>query len=152
KQFLHTFCNAPEFKQAVFTFPFQQSDPLHYLNGLDAQNEFLFFNEKTSHQKTIAAGGSLKEITAAGPNRFAVIQRKIEALKSETLHLNATANAQNGFHILGGFSFFDHIETGGWRNFKSASFTLPKRAIIKNGATSLSVSVEKYPNCSPEEI
>src|SRR5699024_5346416 len=56
------------------------------------------------------------------------------------------------FHILGGFSFFDHIETGGWRNFKSASFTLPKRAIIKNGATSLSVSVEKYPNCSPEEI
>src|SRR5699024_7263144 len=101
KQFLHTFCNAPEFKQAVFTFPFQQSDPLHYLNGLDAQNEFLFFNEKTSHQKTIAAGGSLKEITAAGPNRFAVIQRKIEALKSETLHLNATANAQNGFHILG---------------------------------------------------
>src|SRR5699024_1305143 len=134
RQFLREVYKKTEIKQAVVTFPFAKSDPLDYLNSLDPQNEFLFFNEKTAIQKTMAAGGCAAEVTASGPNRFSIIQQKIDRLKKQTIHFNAL-NANTGFYILGGFSFFDEIELTGWDGFKAASFTLPKRAIVKNGQT-----------------
>ncbi len=128
--------------QAVFTFPIVCDDPLPYLTLLDPLKEFLFYNEKPDQQKAIAAGGSLTEITASGSGRFLNIHQAVEQVKNETLHFNSTSH-DSGFHFLGGFSFFDEIKTDGWENFKSASFTLPKRLIIKDkNLSTLSIGID----------
>lgn len=151
-QFLEKLCTKSEISYVVFTFHLPAGDPLLFVNRLDPHNEFLFFNEKADRQKTIAAGGCLVEITAAGKDRFLTVHQKIETLKKETLHFNAADNNDTGFNILGGFSFFDEIESSGWKGFKSASFTLPKQTIVKNGKTTISISVKNKVGCLPQEV
>ncbi len=151
-QFLERLCNQKHIKQAVFTFPFSCGNLLHFLTKLDPQNEFLFYREKPEQSQSTAAGGSLVEIKASGSDRFLAVQQQIQNVKNETLHFN-TSGAGTGIRFLGGFSFFNEIESAEWNHFNSASFTLAKLLIFKNKSRSaLSVAVRLNDKSSPESI
>lgn len=149
--FLEKLCSSDGANFAVFSLPFECSDLLPYLGTLDPNRELLFYFETPRQNQTIAAGGSLAKITAEGPDRFTAIEQQIQNYRTEILHFNQTSGY--GYSFLGGFSFFDQIEAAEWQGFQPASFTLPKRMLVKDADhTTVSISVRLQPNRTPEKI
>lgn len=151
-QFLKKCTSQNHIQYAVFTFPFLCNDPLPFLKMLDSQNEFKFYYEKPNQQKAMAAGGAVADITASGSDRFIKVDEAIKSVKNETLHFNG-ASTDSGIHFLGGFSFFDEVEAEGWHGFKTASFILPKRLIVKKeGRSTLSIGMNLKENSGRLQI
>jgi len=142
-QFLETACQQNGVKQVVVSFPFTATDSLQWMASHQNKCSFNFYCEKPSKTHAIAALGKNIACNAAGEDRFQKMTQAVERVKSETLHFNAGAlEPDNGYHFVGGFSFWDNLDSKNWTHFEPASLILPEYALIQKGnRSSLSVAV-----------
>ena len=97
------------------------------------KDEFEYYWEKPVDDFAMAACGELERITTDGESRFRVSSTKGKELLSRVHHFTTVAHTNAVVHLFGGFSFFDQSSSKTWNAFESASFTLPKWMIIKEG-------------------
>lgn len=119
------------------SLPIEKIDPLACLELLDEADSYQYFWEKPSEDFAIAAGKSIRKLTASGEDRFQEINKQIAAIKEVALEYSHIKHSHSGIHFLGGFSFFDDIAEGNWQSFGSASFVVPEWQIIKEGQLTL---------------
>jgi menaquinone-specific isochorismate synthase len=140
-------------KYAIFSFTLEAIDPLAYLEMCWNKSNFQYYWEKPTEEFAIAGGKKLVSISATGPNRFRKINTQFEAIRQSTAEYSVLSYPYSGMMLLGGFSFFDHIEGELWNAYKPASFTVPKWMIIKDGKFTLAtigVKLESFD--SPAEL
>lgn len=124
-------------RYATFSFPIQSIDPLAYLEMCWKKDSFQYYWEKPTEEFAIAAGDEITSVTAAGSDRFDVINNKINEIRQDSAEFSSFSHPYSGLFLFGGFSFFDQNSDELWDDFPPASFTLPKWMIIKDGKFTL---------------
>ncbi|MEL7834899.1 isochorismate synthase [Fodinibius sp. Rm-B-1B1-1] len=122
---------------ASISFPIDTIDPLAFLEICWKDDAFQYYWEKPNDEFAIAASGALTTITANGPNRFEEVNHQFQAIRNKTAEYSEIEHPNSGFYLLGGFSFFDKLNSPNWDSFAPATFTLPEWIIIKDGKFSL---------------
>ncbi len=143
--------STPEY--ATFSFTLDSIDPLAYLEMCWNEHSFQYYWEKPVDEFAIAAGEELLTITATGSSRFEEINSQFEQIRQSVAEFSEVPHPYTGMLFLGGFSFFDKINSKRWDSFAPASFTVPKWMIIKDGkfsAVTLTVELESFQ--SPETL
>lgn len=120
-----------------FTFAVPHIDPLALLEVLDDRSSYQYYWEKPEDEFALAAGESLHEIKGEGKQRFRQVKNKISVITDRALEYANLSHYHTGLHYLGGFSFFDENIGKKWSEFGTASFTIPKWQIIKEGRLTL---------------
>jgi menaquinone-specific isochorismate synthase len=141
-------------RQLIVSFPVACPDPLPWTSALKKQHTFCYYWEKPSASTTIAALGRVRHLTAHGPDRFNAIQQSIEETQNATAHLNLGMHSiDSGSLFVGGFSFFDDLQTSGWQGYDAASFTMPECTLRKvKGHTIASVALTLDAYTSPGRL
>ena len=98
---------------------------------------FQYYWEKPVDQFSMAASGEIERIVTTGENRFRVSSQKGKEILSRVHHLSGINHRNAVVHLFGGFSFFDSEPESEWEAFKSASFTLPRWMIIREGNSTI---------------
>lgn len=137
RAFISELYQDPVYQYASISLPLQAIDPLACLEMTWKEQHFHYYWENPSEDFAIAAGQELLEVTASGENRFRDIRQQIEAVRSSAAEYSLLEHSYDGMLFLGGFSFFDEAGDNVWSSFPSASFTVPKWAIIKEGKYNL---------------
>lgn len=139
---------------ALLSFPVKSVDPLACLEILSATNEFQFYWEKPNTDFAIAAGGSLKTLTASGNKRFSIIEKAFSEIQQQTTEYRALSHSYSGMHLFGGGSFFDTTAPDGdWNSFAPAAFTLPEWSVLKDGELSIiTVGFKILKNSTSEDL
>lgn len=89
----------------------------------------VFYWEQPARRCALAAVGAVREIRAAGPERFRAASRAATALLSSI----EARGCWNGGHVVGGFGFSDHdSRDAGWHDFPAARLVLPELLWIRN--------------------
>lgn len=134
-------------KYAAFSFSLDTIDPLTYLEICWNERTFQYYWEKPADDFAIAAGEELLSISADGPSRFKEIHTQFEEVRESIAEYSEVSHPYSGMLFLGGFSFFDQIDSARWDSFSPASFTVPKWMIIKDGkftAVTLTVEIDLF--------
>lgn len=108
-------------------------DVLAVIEQDSQRREFRYYWEKPVNDFAMAAGGELERLTTTGSARFRTSSRNGKELLSRVHHFKTVNHGNAVVHLFGGFSFFDESNSKNWESFESASFTLPKWMIIKEG-------------------
>ncbi len=132
-QFLNRTSEEPDVEHIVIAFPCSIDDPLAWLNAFDSRpKKFSYYWENPDSEIAIAACGSMLELTAEGPNRFQNIHEQINRARQATKHHRlGDAGVIDETIFVGGFSFFDQLDSSPWNSFKAAAFTLPEFMVQK---------------------
>lgn len=153
KQFISGLFHQPEKSYATFTIPAASLDPLSYLQANWNNRAFQYYWEKPSDHFALAAGEALVELSASGSDRFADINHRQQSVIDATASFSVTHQPCSGLMFLGGFSFFDQLNTTDWHSFEAASLTLPKWLIAKEGEhTFVTLALDIRPYNSPENL
>lgn len=120
-----------------FTFPVPCIDPLALLEVLDDGKSYQYYWEKPEDEFTLAAGESLLKLRGEGEQRFRQINNLISVLNESVMEYSPLSHSHTGIHYLGGFSFFDENPGKEWEGFGSATFTVPKWQLIREGRLTL---------------
>lgn len=140
-------------KYAIFSFRLEAIDPLAYLEMCWNKSNFQYYWEKPTEEFAIAGAEELVTVSAAGPNRFEEVNTRFQEIRNSTAEYSMLSHPYSGMMLLGGFSFFNHIEDELWNAFEPASFTIPKWMIIKDGKFTLAtIGVELQQYNSPDEL
>jgi menaquinone-specific isochorismate synthase len=132
-RFLEDIFSDDHCRYATFSFPIDAIDPLAYLEMCWDNSSYRYYWENPDDEFAIAGGDELLSLQASGPERFQSLTAKIEEIKEASAQYSAISHSQAGMIFLGGFSFFDDIQSQLWDSFAPASFTLPRWMIVKNG-------------------
>ncbi len=117
----------------ALSFSITPIDLLAVIEQVKDENNFHFYWEKPNDQFSIAAFGELERIINSGDSRFRSSSRQGKELLGKVFHLKGINHQNAVVHLLGGFSFYDQNNSSEWKNYGSASFTLPEWMIIKEG-------------------
>ncbi|MDX1636479.1 MAG: isochorismate synthase [Balneolaceae bacterium] len=141
-------------KALSFTFPVPAFDPLACLEMLPGTNQSsTFYWEKPDQELALAAGGEAGTLQSSGADRFNDIAQQIEQLKQQTGSYTAVRHSLAGIHLVGGFSFFDTIESEAWSSFGAGTLTLPEWLLVRDGKLCLlTTTIPLQPNDTPETI
>jgi menaquinone-specific isochorismate synthase len=131
-QFIAQLFQQQDKSYAVFTFPITSVDPLPFLQKEWNRDTFQYYWEKPSENFAIAAGQTLKTLSADGADRFASINEQKRLFKEHTATFTASTHAFAGLIFLGGFSFFDQSEAPLWDAFDAGALTVPQWLILKD--------------------
>ena len=102
------------------------ADPGDLLALLGTRGHPVFYWEQPSRGLAIAAVGAVREIRAAGAERFAVGARGARTLLASI----AARGSWSGAHVVGGFGFSDADAGGGeWRAFPALRLVVPPTAL-----------------------
>lgn len=133
KTFINGLLHQPNKSYATFTVPVETVDPLAYLGKNWDNKAFQYYWEKPSENFALAASGELLQLSAAGANRFTDVHRQQQSVLNSAASFSSVSHTCSGLMFLGGFSFFDEIETADWNSFEAASLTVPRWLILKDG-------------------
>ncbi len=141
-------------RHLIVSFPVRCPDPLLWINALKKQAAFCYYWEKPAASTAIAALGSVRHLTARGPDRFKTIQQSIQETENAITHLNLSHHSIDpGSLFVGGFSFFDDLQASGWKGYDAASFTIPECTLRKTeGQTVASVALTLDEGDSPGRL
>ncbi|NGP86857.1 isochorismate synthase [Fodinibius halophilus] len=137
RAFLSQLFQDSEAQYASFSFTLDAIDPLAYLEMCWNQDQFQFYWEKPTDELAIAAGGSVKHLSAEGSGRFNAVSKAIQTTQQLSREYSSVPHPYSGMMFLGGFSFFNNISDGVWNDFDPASFTIPEWTIIQDGKFNL---------------
>lgn len=153
KLFLSDLFGGSTARYATFSFTLDAIDPLAYLEMCWNDHSFRYYWEKPAEEFAIAAGEELLTISAAGSIRFEKINRQFEEIRESVAEYSEVPHPHSGMLFLGGFSFFDDIDSNSWQSFSPALFTVPKWMIIKDGKfTAATITVDLDSFNSPETL
>lgn len=124
-------------KICSFTFPVPEFDPLACLEIISEADEFNFYWEKPDQELALSAGGELLKIQKEGSKRFEKMAERAEHINMQSSSFSLIPHSLSGIHFLGGFSFFDRVESSWWKPFGSAAFTIPRWMLIRDGKLGL---------------
>src|SRR5699024_3012878 len=128
---------------AACTLPIDLVDPLSCLHKSWNKEKFHYYWEKPTENFAITAGNELLNLHAKGKNRFASISQQCQEIDRQTAVFKGAPHAYGGLILLGGFSFFQHIEHPQWKGFDAASFTIPEWLVFKDDKYALTtINVE----------
>tara|TARA_R110002124_G_scaffold287306_1_gene472508 strand:+ start:1142 stop:2611 length:1470 start_codon:yes stop_codon:yes gene_type:complete len=119
------------------SFPIQKVDTLAVIEQNPDKDSFEYYWEKPSDDFSIAAAGEVSRIKTTGRSRFKDASNSGKELINRIFHYSKLSHSKTAPHLFGGFSFYDHNVGKTWSDFGSASFTLPKWSIIRNGSLTL---------------
>ncbi len=124
---------------ACYGFSLEGGDPLRLLEQLTDSEGFRFFWDHPASSFAIAAGGAAKRFIAEGAERF----RNLAGLVDNFLHDAVTGSADGdscgGPYALGGFSFFDALNSENWPGFGAAQLVVPEWMMIRTGGRTLAL-------------
>lgn len=128
-----------EEKEFIFSFTigFEQLDPLAVLEVLAQKNSFQYYWEFPEEKLAISAGKSIVSINSEGVNRFENISSQINNWKERIVEYSTFNHSLAGVHFLGGFSFFEKVNSYDWSEFGGAHFIVPEWTFIKDGELSI---------------
>ena len=116
----------------VFSFPFEKIDPLTLLEILTIDDSFRYYWERKDLQLSLSGAGSVIHFKGSGDNRFKDIADQSKDIIKKTLVYKACDHTLAGINFLGGFSFFDDMESKNWQDFGSANFIVPEWLYIQH--------------------
>jgi menaquinone-specific isochorismate synthase len=116
----------------AFSFPFEKIDPLTILEILTIDNSFRYYWERKDLQLSLSGAGSIISLSGSGDNRFKDISNQCKDITEKTLVYKGCDHTLAGINFLGGFSFFDAMESSNWQDFGSANFVVPEWLYIQH--------------------
>lgn len=116
-----------------YSFSIKSIDVLAALEQVKTSFDFQYYWEKPSDDFSISAGGALFRLVNSGESRFRDSSTQGKELLSKVHHLKGIKHQNSEVFLFGGFSFFQESNSIVWKEFESASFTLPEWMIIKEG-------------------
>ena len=136
KAFITGILRQQEKSYATFTVPVEVVDPLSFLEKNWSDQTFQYYWEKPSGEFAIAARGALVSLSASGRGRFAAMEQQRRSVMESAASFVSGVESDSclGLTFLGGFSFFDEVESADWDSFEAASLTVPKWLITKSEA------------------
>jgi len=102
----------------------------------------------------LAAIGSVCELEAHGPDRFAAVARRWSAVAAAALADDPDGPSGSGLVALGGFAFApDGGDSPRWEGFAPASLVVPELSLARAGdRVSLTLNVEAAPDDTLEDL
>lgn len=113
-------------------------DPLAVLESIFEPTEPHFYAERPAAGMAIAGAEIATSVTATGPQRFATVQRWIEATLAEAIAVGDVTAPFGGPHVFATFAFHDQIEPG--EPFAPAYAFVPRWQVGLSGQTTTAVA------------
>jgi menaquinone-specific isochorismate synthase len=113
-------------------------DPLAVLESIFEPAEPHFYTERPGIESAIAGAEVAVAHEAAGPDRFASVQRFIDETLAHTIAVGDVAAPFGGPHFFASFAFRDETEPG--EAFPAASVFVPRWQVARAGATTTAVA------------
>ncbi|PTX94184.1 isochorismate synthase [Opitutus sp. ER46] len=113
-------------------------DPLAVLESIFESTEPHFYAERPSTETAIAGAEVALRCEAAGPERFATVQRWVTETLEHTIAVGDVDAPFGGPHFFAGFGFADDAEPG--QPFGPASVFVPRWQVSLAGATTTAVA------------
>jgi menaquinone-specific isochorismate synthase len=155
-RFLKEACNDKNIHQIAVTFPVLNEgfSPLHWFDNHSTKFAFNFYWEHPSTAAAFAALGSTRNISAKGVNRFELLENALQLENSKTAQFDFTKNTASELpRWVGGFSFFNELNSSIWRGFQPASLTLPELSLVKKVGHSIAcITLSLNEQSKPEEL
>src|SRR4051812_23798021 len=113
-------------------------DPLAVLESIFEPREPHFYAERPSLESAISGAEVAAAHEAAGPQRFASVQRWVDETLAHTIAVGDVEAPFGGPHFFAGFTFRDEVETG--EPFAPAFAFVPRWQVALAGATTTAVA------------
>jgi menaquinone-specific isochorismate synthase len=113
-------------------------DPLAVLESIFDPRELHFYAERPSLDTAIAGAEAVTSFEAQGPERFAAVQRFIDATLADTIAVGDVNAAFGGPHFFTAFSFHDEVQAG--EPFPAARTFVPRWQVARAGDRTTAVA------------
>ena len=113
-------------------------DPLAVLEAIFEPGELHFDAERPNIQTAIAGAEALLVHEAAGPERFASVQRFIDDVLARTIAVGDVDAPFGGPHFFGAFTFLEAVEAG--EAFPAARVFVPRWQVARAGDVTTAVA------------
>jgi menaquinone-specific isochorismate synthase len=113
-------------------------DPLAVLESIFEPTEMHFYAERPSLETALAGAEAVVATTAAGPDRFAAVQRFVDDALAHTIAVGDVSAPFGGPHFFTAFAFEDHV--GPDEAFAAATVFLPRWQVARAGDRTTAVA------------
>jgi menaquinone-specific isochorismate synthase len=113
-------------------------DPLAVLESIFEPGEPHFYAERPSLDSAIAGAEAVMSVEASGPDRFAAIQRFVDATLADTIAVGDVAAPFGGPHFFAAFAFTDTVEPS--EPFPAARAFVPRWQVARAGGRTTAVA------------
>ena len=113
-------------------------DPLAVLESIFEPGEPHFYTERPGIETAIAGAEVAVAFEAKGPDRFAAVQRFVDATLAQTIAVGDVNAPFGGPHFFAGFAFRAEVEAG--ERFPAARVFVPRWQVAKAGTTTTAVA------------
>lgn len=113
-------------------------DPLAVLESIFEPDEPHFYAERPTIETAVAGAEIAAAFEARGVDRFAAVQRWIDATLADAIAVGDVEAPFGGPHFFGGFAFHDEVEAG--EPFPAAYAFVPRWQVARAGATTTAVA------------
>ena len=135
------------------SFPLAEALEKPLLGLLAHENGFRFYWERPNSLFAIAASGIAQSFQAEGPSRFEEVNRHLSTAIAAAEMESTTEAGVGELCAVGGFSFFERLETEEWPGFLPAQLIIPRWMVTqqKEGITGR-VTRQLRPTDDPEKF
>ncbi len=113
-------------------------DPLAVLESIFEPGEQHFYVERPSTDMAVAGAEAVVAADAAGPERFATVQRFVDATLAHTIAVGDVAAPFGGPHFFAAFAFGEHVDATD--AFPAARVFVPRWQVGRMGAQTTAVA------------
>jgi len=113
-------------------------DPLAVLESIFEPTELHFYCERPAQNFALAGAEAVLSAEAAGPDRFAAVQRFIDETLADTIAVGDQSAPFAGPHFFSAFTFFDGAPAGA--PFPAARVFVPRWQVARAGDSTVAVA------------